>query len=64
MCDCLARALRSWVALSHWSNSARVQRRWGGSARSTRLTCGRVIWGIFFPPVLLKAQQEGTGQQG
>src|SRR5205085_8846649 len=63
MCECLARALRSWVALSHWSNSSQVHVRWGRSSRSTRLTCGRVSWGIFFPPVLLQGQQEGTGQQ-
>src|SRR2546421_12817736 len=64
MCDCLARALRSWVVRSQCSNSSSVQMRWGSNSRSTRLTCGRVIWGIFFPPVLLQGQQEGAGQQG
>src|SRR5438067_10880398 len=63
-CDRLARSLRSWVATSHWSNSARVHVRCGSSSRSTRLTWGRVIWGIFFPPVLLKGQQEGAREQG
>src|SRR5439155_6118247 len=64
MCDCLARWLRSWVALSHWRSSARVHVRCGSNSRSTRLTWGRVIWGIFFPPVLLHGQQEGARQQG
>src|SRR5437763_15846376 len=63
-CDRLARSLRSWVATSHWSNSARVHVRCGSSSRSTRLTWGRVIWGIFFPPVLLKGQLEGAREQG
>ena len=64
MWDCLARSLRSWVVTSHWSRSSPVQVRCGRSARSTRLTCGRVIWGIFFPPVLLEGQQKGGGEQG
>jgi hypothetical protein len=37
--------------------------RWGSTSRSTRLTCGRVSWGIFFPPVLLERQQEGRGEE-
>src|SRR5437016_9909765 len=64
MWDCLARSLRSWVARSHWSRSARVRVRWGSTSRSSRLTWGRVIWGIFFPPVLLEGQQKGGGEQG
>src|SRR5438132_11680005 len=63
MCECLARALRSWVATSQRSSSSCVHVRWGSNSRSTRLTCGRVIWGIFFPPVLLERQQEGTGEE-
>jgi hypothetical protein len=64
MGDCLARSLRSWVALSHWSSAACVHVRCGSNSRSTRLTWGRVIWGIFFPPVLLQGQQKGGGEQG
>src|SRR5437764_5383461 len=64
MWDCLTRSLRSWVAVSQASRSAAVHTRWGSSSRSARLTWGRVIWGIFFPPVLLHLHQEGTGQQG
>lgn len=62
MCDCFALALRCWVSLSHWSSSACVQLRWGSSSRSIRLTCGRVIWGIFSPPLLLHTQQERPSQ--
>jgi len=64
MCECLARALRSWVSVSHASNSACVQVRWGSTSRRTRLTCGRVSRGIFFPPLLLHGQQEGASEQG
>ena len=64
MCACFARALRSWVSVSHWSSSARVQVRCGSTSRSTRLTCGRVRAGAFSPPVLLHRQQEGAGEQG
>src|SRR5438067_11584622 len=64
MWDCLERSLRSWVVTSHWSRSSTVQVRCGSSARSTRLTWGRVIWGIFSPPVLLEGQQEGAREQG
>ena len=46
MWDCLARALRSWVVTSHWSRTSTVSGRCGRSARSTRLTRGRVIGGI------------------
>ena len=38
--------------------------RCGSSCRKTRVICGRVIWGSFFPPVQLQTQQEGSGQQG
>src|SRR2546429_7629414 len=64
MCERLARALRSWVVRSQCSRSSAVQVRWGKSTRSTRLTWGRVTNGIFFPPLLLHGQQEGTGEQG
>ncbi len=50
--------------MSQCHRSRRVQSRCGNSARSTRLICGRVTWGIFFPPLLLKSQQEQTGQEG
>ncbi len=53
MCDRLARSLRCWVSLSQCCSSASVQMRCGSIWRNTRLICGRVIWGIFFPPVLL-----------
>ena len=50
---CLARSLRRWVSCSQSHNSACVQVRCGSNCRNTRVICGRVIWGIFFPPVLL-----------
>ncbi len=53
MCKSLARVLRSWVSMSHWSNSAGVQVRWWDTTRSTRLTCGRVSKGLLSLPVLL-----------
>ena len=51
---CLACSLRRWVTCSQAHNSAFVHVRCGSSCRKTRVSCGRVIWGRFFPPVLLK----------
>src|SRR5215212_6057904 len=62
-CDRRARSLRSWVSSSHWSNATALNRSRGNNSRTTRATWGRVIWGIFSPPVLLEFQQEGTGQE-
>src|SRR5438093_176918 len=58
-----ARALRCWVSTSQWRSSAAVNRTRGNSSRTIRYACGRVIWGILFPPLLLQRQQEGTGQE-
>ena len=58
---CLARSLRRWVACSQSHNSAFVHVRCGSNSRRTRVSCGRVIWGIFSPPFLLKPQQECAG---
>ena len=60
--ECWARSLRCWTSASHSSNSCGPNRSRGSSSRSTRYTWGRVIWGIFFPPILLQAKQEGPGQ--
>src|SRR5436305_10878522 len=61
--EAVARALRRQVSSSQWRKSAWVQRRCGSSSRRTRVSCGRVMPGTFFPPVLLKGEQEGAGQQ-
>ena len=58
-----ARSLRSCVSSSHSSNSSGPNRSRGSISRTTRYTWGRVIRGIFFPPVLLQAQQERSTQQ-
>ena len=52
----LARSLLSCVSSSHRNNSAGPNRSRGSISRTTRYTCGRVIRGIFFPPILLQAQ--------
>ena len=58
-----ARSLRSCVSSSHSSNSSGPNRSRGSISRTTRYTWGRVIRGIFSPPVLLQAQQERSTQQ-
>src|SRR4051794_6032096 len=63
LCARLTRALRSCVSCSQPINSSRVHSRCGNNSRTTRLTWGRVIGGIFFPPVLLHLQQERSRQQ-
>ena len=59
---CLAPSLRDWVRCSQSHSSTCVQVRCGSNCRNTRVICGRVIWGSFFPPVQLQTQQEGSGQ--
>src|SRR5439155_3546924 len=58
-----ARSLRCWVPSTQCRSAAAVNRTRGSSSRTIRYACGRVIWGIFFPPLLLQRQQEGAGQQ-
>lgn len=55
MCECLARSLRSCISCSQSISSSRVHSRWGSSSRTTRLTCGRVIKGIFSPRLVADA---------
>ena len=50
---CLARSLPRWVACSHSQSSSFVHMRRGSSSRKTRVSCVRVIWGSFSPPVQL-----------
>ena len=52
----LARSLHSCVSSSHCSSSAGPNCSRGSISRTTRYTWGRVIRGIFFPPILLQAQ--------
>ena len=59
----LARSLHSCVSSSHRSSSAGPNRSRGSISRTTRYTCGRVIRGIFSPPVLLQAQEKRSAQQ-
>ena len=59
----LARSLFNCVVSSHRSSSAGPNRSLGSISRTTRYTWGRVIRGIFSPPILLQAQQEGSRQQ-
>src|SRR5712691_11438728 len=72
MCERLTRSLRSCISCSQQISSSRVHSFLGSNSRTpchfaagtlTRLTCGRVIRGIFFPPLLLHLQQERPGQQ-
>ena len=59
----LARSLLSCVSSSHRSRSAGPNRSRGSISRTTRYTRGLVIRGIFFPPILLQAQQKSAAQQ-
>jgi hypothetical protein len=63
MCERLTRSLRCCVSCSHTISSSLLHFLLGSSSRTTLLTCGRVISGIFPPPVLLHLQQECSGQQ-
>ena len=49
-----ARSLRSCVSSSYSSNSSGPNCSRGSISRTTRHTCGLVIRGIFFPPILLQ----------
>ena len=65
----LARSLHSCVSSSHRSSSFGPNRSRGSISRTTRYTWGRVIRGIFFPPILLQTQEErlqpaGIGPRG
>ena len=59
----LALSLRCWTSSSQRNNSSGPNRSRGSISRTTRYTCGRVIRGIFFSPVLLQTQQESPAQQ-
>src|SRR5438105_13798701 len=63
ICERLTRSLRSCVSCSHQISSSLLHSFLGSNSRTTRLTCGRVISGIFFPPLVLHLQQERSRQQ-